>query len=68
MTLPQLTHVQDWVPKSYHKLYEKVVSGKGNKTECIKVMCLECLGYAKKDITNCLSVSCPLYAHRPYQA
>ena len=34
----------------------------------IKAFCLQCVGYVRKDVTECTAIACPLWHYRPYQA
>lgn len=54
-------------PKSLQATYLKVLDGRANTTVCIKMMCLQCMGYDKSEIKNCVSLACPLWHRRPYQ-
>ena len=58
-TLRQIT------PKSFHGLVEKVE--KGSLTAAIKLMCIECMGFERKNVWDCRGYTCPMYLHRPYQ-
>ena len=57
----------DAVPQSGKTMYLKAITGKCPPRAAIKVMCLECIGWSRKEITNCTSTACPLYAYRPFQ-
>jgi len=57
------------VPKLYRKQYLSVVDGPrppGRKL-ALKIMCMECMGYERKEIAQCLSTACPLHRLRPFQ-
>ena len=53
-------------------LYENVIrdalAGTASPRRAIKAKCLECVGFVRKDITDCTAKQCPLYAYRPYQS
>ncbi len=40
---------------------------KGSLPDAIKLKCLDCVAFERKEIRDCVIVSCPLYPHRPYQ-
>jgi hypothetical protein len=70
--LPEgLKALQDqWVaeaPVKYQKLYRRVLDGKGSPRECIKLKCLDCVGYCRKEVEHCTSVYCALYQLRPFK-
>jgi len=52
-------------PESRHGLIDRV--GKGSKTAALKAMCLSCVQFQTKEITNCTCISCPIWGFRPYQ-
>jgi hypothetical protein len=57
------------IPRQYRRLYERVVGkGGGTRSEAIKVMCLECVGWEKKEVRYCTATACPLYRFRPYRS
>lgn len=39
----------------------------GSFPAAIKLMCLDCTCWQRKEIRDCVIVRCPLYPHRPYQ-
>ena len=55
------------VPVSYRRLYLRVLTGEASRATAIKAMCLECVGWERKAVTECTAGACPLYRHRPYQ-
>lgn len=55
------------VPSMYRSIFEKAATGRRPKA-AIKAFCLACVGFVRKDITNCSATQCPLYPYRPYQA
>jgi hypothetical protein len=38
-----------------------------SRAAAVKLFCLECVGYVRKDVRNCTATKCPLYRWRPYQ-
>jgi len=40
---------------------------KGSLPDAIKLKCLDCAGWERKEVRDCVIVACPLYPHRPYQ-
>jgi hypothetical protein len=52
-------------PKSFQGLVDKVE--KGSLTAAIKLMCIQCMGFEKKNVWDCRGLTCPMYLHRPYQ-
>lgn len=55
------------VPSRHQGLYRRVVCGEkvGSPKACIKLMCLECMGYETKYVSGCTSEACPLWRLRP---
>jgi len=39
-----------------------------SRAAAVKLFCLECVGYVRRDVTNCTAPLCPLYRWRPYQS
>ena len=52
--------------KIYRATYNKAVTGKSLRA-AINAFCLECVCWQRKEIQLCTSLSCPLFAVRPYQ-
>jgi hypothetical protein len=69
---PQLQAIIDRrspnVPIQHRPLYLKVLTGKPTRTDAVKAFCLECVGWAKKEVANCSSIACPLHSFRPFQS
>ncbi len=40
---------------------------KGSLPAAIKLMCLDCCAWEKREVRDCVIHWCPLYPHRPYQ-
>ena len=51
---------------SYRGIYDKAIGGK-SKASGTKAFCLECMGWARKEVEACDTVECPLFRYRPYQ-
>jgi hypothetical protein len=43
------------------------VEKQGSLTAAVKLMCLDCSGWVKPEIRDCVIVECPLFPFRPYQ-
>jgi hypothetical protein len=54
-------------PESVKGTLKRAYSGSGGRANAIKAMCLTCVGYDRKEITNCTGFTCPLWAYRPFQ-
>jgi hypothetical protein len=54
------------IPSMYRAHYRKATAGK-SRLAAIKSMCLECVCYERKAVTECTSLGCPLWAFRPFQ-
>lgn len=52
------------VPPMYRRIAEAAPRSRAN---AVKLFCLECVGYVRKDVTNCTAPLCPLFAWRPYR-
>ena len=52
------------IPVMYRGIFEKAPKSRAN---AIKAMCLQCVGYVRKDVTDCACKTCPLWGWRPYQ-
>lgn len=50
----------------YKGHYLRAVKGK-SRPAAIKAFCLECIGWERKEITQCTALACPLWPVRPYQ-
>lgn len=53
------------VPIKYRKLYGRTQTGKASPRQAIKMQCVECTGYVRKEVTMCTDTQCPLYKYRP---
>jgi hypothetical protein len=54
------------VPLLYRCWFRKALEGR-SRTAAIKAKCLECTGYARKEVTACTARTCSLWPYRPYQ-
>ena len=54
------------MPRSFRATYDKAISGTSLRA-AVNAQCLECVCWKTKDIRDCTSRACPLYAVRPYQ-
>lgn len=54
-------------PESARGIISRALTHSGARTNAIKGKCLQCTGFVRKDITNCTSPTCALWAYRPYQ-
>jgi len=48
-------------------LYRRVYCHKAPPRECIKAFCIECQGFSRDGIADCLADACPLWHRRPFQ-
>jgi len=55
------------MPRIYKTNYLAAVSGKASPRNAIKAFCIECMGYARGEVTNCDTIDCPLNLYRPYR-
>ena len=57
------------VPPKYRKVYLRVMDEKkpAPPRQAIKVMCMECVGWDKKEVATCPATACPLWLHRPFK-
>lgn len=53
------------VPVLYRGIAAEAVR---SRAAAVKLFCLECVGYVRKDVTACTASACPLFRWRPYQA
>ena len=62
----RLADIQKHTPK-LHPLFFRVYAGQSGLTEAVKAKCLDCSCWQIAEITDCRVLTCPLWAHRPYQ-
>jgi len=57
------------IPEANKGQIIKSLLGKATPRESIKAKCLDCVGFenAKIEIGDCVTKTCPLWQHRPYQ-
>jgi len=53
-------------PRSARRNYRLAITGEGPPRGAIKAKCLQCMGYDRKEIANCVSHDCALHAYRPF--
>lgn len=53
-------------PRHLLPLFSRAAAG-NSRASAIKAMCLECVGFVRKEITLCTAHDCPLYTYRPFQ-
>lgn len=51
------------IPKKYHRLYERAMSGKSRRA-AIRCFCLECVAWQELEVRLCTAPSCPLFNYR----
>jgi hypothetical protein len=39
----------------------------GSMPAAVKLLCLDCSGWQRREVRDCAIVGCPMYPHRPYQ-
>jgi hypothetical protein len=54
-------------PVSAQRILARAIAGTASPRQAIKAMCLECIGFDRKGITECTGYSCPLWCYRPFQ-
>jgi len=58
--------LRKFIPKRFHSLIASIANG--SRAAAVKLNCLQCCGYATKEVKICTSKkSCPLWLFRPYQ-
>jgi hypothetical protein len=55
------------VPKQYRRLYLSTLDGTATRGQCIKAMCMDCMGWQRKEVAGCNSSACPLHRVRPFR-
>lgn len=59
--------LRERTPKEFHNLIDQ--SENGSRTAAVKLNCLECSGFVRKEVRLCqCEGSCSLWAFRPYQS
>lgn len=64
---PHQQKIIDEAPSSCRGIILRAYRGK-SKATAIKAFCLACVGYSRKDVTDCTAYGCALHQYRPYQA
>lgn len=54
------------IPKIYRATYHKAMRGRSLRA-AVNAKCQDCTNYQRKEIKDCLVVTCPLYLYHPYQ-
>ena len=54
-------------PESAKGHFVAAWAGKCSPRRAIKAQCLECVGFDRQAITECMGWACPLWHFRPYQ-
>ena len=54
-------------PESVHGTLRQAFLGFASPRRAIRATCLVCMGYDRKEISNCTGFSCPLWMYRPFQ-
>lgn len=54
------------MPSSCRAVYRRAVKGK-SQAAAIKAFCLECVGWARAEVTSCTAPACPLFMYRPFR-
>lgn len=62
----QLRRLDDASVK-YAGIVRRAYRGSASPRVAIKAFCLQCAGYLRDDVANCMADGCPLHAYRPYQ-
>ena len=57
----------DAIPKAYRYIKAKSLTGELPRQKAQKLKCLECSGYDRKEVKNCIMKLCPVHMFRPYQ-
>lgn len=52
--------------KKYMPLADKIANG--SKAAAIKLNCLQCCGFEKKEVKYCTCTDCPMFTFRPYRS
>lgn len=62
----QVTQRLRQMPKKYRATYRRAIEGRSLRA-CVNSQCLECCGWASREVATCTDKGCPLWAVRPYQ-
>jgi len=57
----------EWCLPLYQNHLKSCFEGSSPPRGAIKALCGQCMGYDRKEITECSSEGCPLWVYRPYQ-
>lgn len=53
------------MPISYRMTYLRAMRGK-TITTAVKAFCCECMGWERREISDCTALACALYSYRPF--
>jgi hypothetical protein len=48
-------------------LFKRVYEGTATRQQCVKAMCLDCVGFRSAAVRDCGDRLCPLWKFRPFQ-
>ena len=54
-------------PTSARGLLGRIFAGRASPRACVKGMCLECVGFERAAVRECVAWACPLWGIRPFQ-
>jgi hypothetical protein len=60
-------YVASSVPEKHKLATRRALMGQIARSTAIRVKCLQCCGYQRDEIKQCLVITCALYPVRPYQ-
>jgi len=55
------------VPEKHQLATTRALKGQTMKAASVKMMCLQCSGFQRNEVTECRVITCALHNHRPYQ-
>jgi hypothetical protein len=56
------------IPVSAKGIVTRAMGKTGGRSNAIKAKCLDCSGWDRAEIADCLVLTCPLHPWRPFQA
>jgi hypothetical protein len=63
----RIARARKQTPPKFIRVFDRVVSGKASKSECIRFQCAQCYGYFLPDSAACDNVVCPFLWQNPYR-
>jgi hypothetical protein len=60
-----LSHMKEYVPPEFHYLVDRAEI---SKIAAVKLKCLDCSGWVKREVRECTVKNCGLHHIRPYKA